>query len=222
VLDTTLAVPVLVVEDDLIVQLRLKNILLGLGYPAETLLFAANLAQAQKNLAAHSIALALVDLGLADGNGLDFIQNMRLAQPNSLILVISAWSTQTAILNAIQAGATGYVLKERDDLEVSLAITSVLRGGAPIDPFIAGNILKIILKLSVHSSSTALSSPLLSNRELQILQLIAQGLSNKEIADQLYLSRYTVECHVKHIYRKLSVSNRAKAINTARTIGLLH
>ena len=145
-----------------------------------------------------------------------------------MILVISAWSTEDAILNALSAGATGYVLKERDDLEVSLSIKSVLRGGAPIDPFIAQKILKQLHFNEKNNSNK--TSPIqkvmdqdsvLSKRELGILELVSQGLSNKEIADQLNLSRYTVESHIKHIYRKLAVCNRAKAIDTARNLGLL-
>ena len=143
-------------------------------------------------------------------------------------MVISAWSTEDAILNALSAGATGYVLKERDDLEVSLSIKSVLRGGAPIDPFIAQKILKQLqlnekygTNKTTNDTKIVENEAVLSKREMGILELVSQGLSNKEIADQLSLSRYTVESHIKHIYRKLAVCNRAKAIDTARHLGLL-
>ena len=215
----TLPVPVLILEDDAVMQQRLEKILVELGYQSEHLLFCFNLAEAVSTLEKQPISLALVDLGLPDGNGISFIEKLREQDPTSLILVISAWSVQNLIFGAIEAGATGYVLKERDDFEVTLALHSLLRGGAPIDPFIAQHILAKVINVPKKIEDD--KPQILSPRELEILNLVAEGLSNKEIADKTFISRYTVECHIKHIYRKLSVSSRAKAISTARGIGLL-
>jgi len=227
--ELSLPVPVIIVEDEPLIQKRLADILLNIGYLKSDLLFAQNLVQANEQLQSHSASFALVDLGLPDGNGIDFIITLKDYDPTITILVISAWSTEDSIFNALSAGATGYVLKERDDLEVSLAIRSVLRGGAPIDPFIAQKILKQLqfndkntLDKSLNNLKISDNNSVLSRRELEILELVAQGLSNKEIADQLSISRYTVESHIKHIYRKLAVCNRAKAIDTARNLGLLN
>ncbi|KAF1042183.1 MAG: D(-)-tartrate dehydratase [Delftia tsuruhatensis] len=151
----------------------------------------------------------------------DLIAEMRSADPAVGILVISAWSTEDAILAALRAGATGYVLKERDDLEVSLSIRSVLRGGAPIDPFIARRVIAELQGAAPATPESSGTESTLSARESQILRLVADGLTNREIAEQLHLSRYTVECHIKHIYRKLAVSSRTRAVNTARVRGLL-
>ena len=172
------------------------------------------------------MSLALVDLGLPDGNGIELIEQLRAKDSNVLILVISAWSTQNSLFSAIQAGATGYVLKERDDTEVIMAIRSILRGGAPIDPFIAREILSQISVQKPQEIAKLFKQPdedieQLTNREHEILNLVAQGLSNREIAEQLFVSRYTVESHIKHIYRKLSVSKRTKAVSTARSLGIL-
>lgn len=226
--DLSLPVPVIVVEDEPLIQKRLNDILLAIGYQTENLYFAQDLSQANKLLEKYSASFALVDLGLPDGNGIEFIETLKKYDPTITVLVISAWSTEDAILNALSAGATGYVLKERDDLEVSLSIRSVLRGGAPIDPFIAQKILKQLQLNEKYSSNkitteqrTNENETVLSKREMGILELVSQGLSNKEIADQLSLSRYTVESHIKHIYRKLAVCNRTKAIDTARHLGLL-
>ncbi|MFU8926764.1 response regulator [Acinetobacter puyangensis] len=222
--ELTLPIPVLIVEDDAAIQHRLKDLLLNLGYQQDMLIFAQTLQAALDILKQQPVSFALVDLGLPDGNGKTFIEALRHLDPSCPILVISAWSTQDAILGAIQAGATGYVLKERDDLEVSMSIRSILRGGAPIDPFIAQQILsKLISPLSnaPRSTENIAEKGLLSHREHEILELVAKGMSNKEIAEFIHLSRYTVECHIKHIYRKLSVSSRAKAINTARSLGIL-
>ncbi|MFM6905941.1 MAG: LuxR C-terminal-related transcriptional regulator [Acinetobacter tjernbergiae] len=216
-----LPVPVLILEDDTIMQQRLKTILLGFGYTEDVLIFAQTLSQARHSIQHSPISFALVDLSLPDGNGIGFIENLRQIDEASPILVISAWSTQEVILQAIYAGATGYILKERDDFEVSLSIRSLLRGGAPIDPFIAQQILSKISYELKEKNIVSKANDILSNREYEILQLIAQGMSNREIADFLHLSKYTIECHIKHIYRKFSVSSRSKAINTARSLGLL-
>ncbi|MGO3889820.1 MAG: response regulator [Paenalcaligenes sp.] len=226
--ELTLPAPVLIVEDDNLVQQRLDLILQQLGYTPDALVFAANLAEARAKLAEHPVALALVDLGLPDGNGLDLIAELSAADPALGILVISAWSTEDAILAALRAGATGYVLKEREDVEVALSIRSVLRGGAPIDPFMAR---RIIAELQPAPAAPAVApqppeptqaaNGTLTVREQEILQLVADGLTNREIAEKLELSRFTVECHVKHIYRKLAVSSRTRAVVIARSQGLL-
>lgn len=222
-----LPAPVLVVEDDAFIRQRLAGILLQLGYQPDALLFAENLAEARNTVQDTPIALALVDLGLPDGNGMDLITELRNGDPALGILVISAWSTEDVLLSALRAGATGYVLKERDDLEVSLSIRSVLRGGAPIDPFMARRIIAELQPAPAPSSgpenhaTPAVEDAKLSTRETQILGLVADGLANREIAEQLFLSRYTVECHIKHIYRKLAVSSRVRAVKEARTRGLL-
>jgi RNA polymerase sigma factor (sigma-70 family) len=225
--ETILPVPVIILEDELIIQNRLRRILTDLGYENETLHFVFNLKEAFEKIEEIPISLALVDLGLPDGNGVEFIEKLRERDSSALILVISAWSTQSSLFSAIKAGATGYVLKERDDSEVLLAIRSILRGGAPIDPFIAREILSQIAvqensqDKSEHREALPSDMEALTNREKEILDLVAQGLSNREISEQLFVSRYTVESHIKHIYRKLSVSKRTKAVSAARTLGII-
>lgn len=218
-----LAAPVLVVEDDPTVTQRLCALLLGMGYDASALLWAQSMQEARHLYLQEPIALALVDLGLPDGSGNTVITEMRAHDPALMILVISAWSTEEAILGALRAGATGYLLKERDDLELRLGIASTLRGGAPIDPFIAKRLMQEFSSAPAAASSpdseTAL--PTLSAREHEILQLVAEGMTNREIAEHLHLSRYTVECHVKKIYQKLAVSSRTRAIHLARQHGLI-
>jgi DNA-binding NarL/FixJ family response regulator len=221
--EQALPAPVLVVEDDSLMRQRLERILADLGYSHELVTFASTLAEARQCVSVQPLAMVLVDLGLPDGNGIELISELRGKNPDVLILVISAWTTEESILGALRAGATGYVLKERDDLEVSLSIRSVLRGGAPIDPFIARRILMLLPtgELRKPDQPAGAEVAVLSAREGEILELVSQGLSNREIAEQLTISRYTVECHIKHIYRKLEVSSRTRAVNEARQRGIL-
>ncbi|WP_407714624.1 LuxR C-terminal-related transcriptional regulator [Comamonas testosteroni] len=220
--ESILPSPLLVVEDEPLIRNRLESILRGLGYADDALIFCGTLKQARAQLAEHPVAMALVDLGLPDGSGIDLISQLRAADPGMGILVISAWSTEDAILSALRAGANGYVLKERDDLEVTLSIRSVLRGGAPIDPFIARRIIAELQPAQPTEAHKAMPpEAVLSAREIQILKLVADGMTNREIAESLFLSRYTVECHVKNIYRKLAVPSRTKAVSEARARGLL-
>jgi len=215
--------PLLIVEDEPAMQLRLHGILGILGYDDEALSFTASIADANALMARQPFAMVLVDVGLPDGNGIDLIRALHAVDAALPILVISTWSTEQTIVSALQAGATGYMLKERDDFEIGLSIRSVLRGGAPIDPFVAKHILQLIDtgtgKTQQHAPPT-LRSPL-SKREIEILELVSKGLANLEISDLLSLSRSTVECHIKNIYKKLAVNSRTQAIFEARAHGLL-
>ena len=220
-----LPTPVLVVENEPLIQQRLARILAQLGYQPDMLCFASTLAAARQLAAQRHYALALVDLGLPDGNGTALIAALRAQDATMGILVISAWSTEEAILQALRAGATGYLLKERDDLEVMLSIRSVLRGGAPIDPFIAR---RVMIEFQQQPASPAVApmaaaseDDALSPREIDILQQVANGLSHRETAERLHISRHTVEAHIRNIYRKLSVNSRLRAITEARARGLM-
>lgn len=220
-----LPTPVLVVEDEPLIQQRLARILAQLGYQPDMLCFASTLAAARQLAAQRHYALALVDLGLPDGNGTALIAALRAQDATMGILVISAWSTEEAILQALRAGATGYLLKERDDLEVMLSIRSVLRGGAPIDPFIARRVMIEFQQQPVLSAvapmAAASEDDALSPREIDILQQVANGLSHRETAERLHISRHTVEAHIRNIYRKLAVNSRLRAISAARARGLM-
>ena len=223
--ESILPSPLLVVEDEPLIQQRLARILAQLGYQPDMLCFASTLAAARQLAAQRHYALALVDLGLPDGNGTALIAALRAQDATMGILVISAWSTEEAILQALRAGATGYLLKERDDLEVMLSIRSVLRGGAPIDPFIAR---RVMIEFQQQPASPAVApmaaaseDDALSPREIDILQQVANGLSHRETAERLHISRHTVEAHIRNIYRKLSVNSRLRAITEARARGLM-
>ncbi|ALS60705.1 response regulator transcription factor [Pandoraea norimbergensis] len=239
--------PLLLVEDDPATQTRMRSILTSLGYTDDAVHVAGSLAQARAILADQPFALTLIDVGLPDGSGIDLIGELHARDPALPILVISAWSTEQIIVGALRTGATGYLLKERDDTEIALSIRSALRGGAPIDPFVARHILSLVgvtrpsqaavsppaasggsgtgrglgLGQGQSQTQTADAAPALSPREIEILGLVAKGMTNREIAALLSISSLTVACHIKNIYKKLAVNSRTQAVFEARTFGLL-
>lgn len=204
-------------------HVRMRSILGELGYDDEALSFASSMAEAKRLLEAQPFAMAFIDVGLPDGNGIDLIRDLHKRDRALPILVISAWRDQQIILNALQLGATGYLLKERDDIEILLSIRSILRGGAPIDPFVAQHILRMIgpATAPVDDAPATAAPPVLTPREIEILTMVSKGFTNKEIAELMTLSHLTVECHVRNIYKKLAVRSRTEAVFEARAHGFL-
>lgn len=213
--------PVLIVEDDPPMQVRLCGLLVALGYPAGDLAVVADMADARALYDERPFALALIDIHLPDGSGIDLIGEWHEDDPGLPMLVVSAFSTAPLIVSAIQAGATGYLLKQRSDDEITAAIGASLRGGAPIDPFVARHILGLVGQDRPAGVAAALSADGFTERQIEILNLVDQGLTNKEIAECLLLSHRTVEGHIKSLYRKLAVRSRTQALFEARARGLL-
>jgi DNA-binding NarL/FixJ family response regulator len=219
--------PALVVEDDPAMRERLAYVLSTLGCDEPQIAWAESVAAAKELLDERDFGVALVDIGLPDGSGVELIGWMRVHCPKIPAVVISAWRTEEIIFAALRAGAIGYLLKERDDLELSIALRSIEQGGAPIDPAIARRILGWIAAQQPSLSAvlaTDAPPPLpvaLTPRERKILELVAQGLSNRDMAESLSISRLTVECHTKNIYRKLAVTSRTEAVFQGRRHGLL-
>jgi DNA-binding NarL/FixJ family response regulator len=218
---------ILVVDDEPQMLERLRRILATLDLDGAALRCAGDVASAKTLIGdGTSLAMALIDLGLPDGNGIELIAWLRERDETVPILVISAWSTEEMIVGALRAGASGYILKERDDLEIAMSLKNVLKGGSPIDPFIARRILGLIGK-PASSASTSLDEidttlhHSLSEREVDILTRVAKGMSNSEIAGATQLSKWTVGTHIRNIYRKLAVKSRTQAVHEARLHGLL-
>lgn len=212
---------VLIVEDDPLARARMQALMQGLIEPQGRIETAADLAAARARLQQTSFALALVDVQLPDGSGIDLIAWMSAHAPQMPSVIVSAWAEEETILAAVQAGAIGYLLKDRDDDELRLSLKSLQRGGAPIDPLIARRILALLPPAPVRAPEPEPASQL-SEREREILRLVAQGFSNREIAELVALSKLTIECHTKNIYRKLAVGSRTAAVFEARALGLLN
>lgn len=157
---------------------------------------------------------ALIDLGLPDGRGEELLGD--ISGLPTLCLVMTVFADETHVIRAIEAGAVGYLLKDREPQEITQAILDVIDGGSPISPSIARHILNRFRA----PIACKLDNPL-TDRESEVLSLIAKGLTYEEIADALELSVHTVTSHIQHIYRKLSVRSRGEAVFEATQLGLV-
>lgn len=163
--------------------------------------------------------IVLTDIGLPDGSGIDIIHACADADWTVDNIVISIFGDEARVVQAIQAGAKGYILKGSEQRKIGDDILSVLSGGCPISPSIARHLLSIIKKDGAHSSIS--NNVRLTEREAEILTSIARGYKRHEIAKQLGIVEGTVNNHITKIYRKLEVSSNMEAVVRASRIGLL-
>lgn len=207
----------LIVEDEARTRARLAGVIAA--QPQFALQAAvATLAEARAALAAAVPHVLLLDLGLPDGSGVELIaETRRLPQPPE-VLVISVMGDEASVLNAIQAGAGGYLLKDSGDAAVVAAIEQLLEGGAPLSPSIAVHLMR---RLQAPAASMARPSVELTAREQELLRLIAKGLSYDEVAQLTGLRYNTIASYAKELYRKLQVSGRAEAAFEAVQLGLV-
>jgi two-component system nitrate/nitrite response regulator NarL len=159
----------------------------------------------------------LLDLNLPGMNGLQALPFFRQAIPEIKIIILTQSDKETDVLDAIQKGTNGYMLKSATNKEIIEGIHTVMNDGASLDPKVARFILQTLKHLPKKKKA---ETSALTNKELEVLSLIAQGMEQQEIAAHLNISRNTVATHVKHIYQKLEVPNAPAAINKAHNLGL--
>jgi DNA-binding NarL/FixJ family response regulator len=209
---------VAIIEDDPV----MRDLLCGAVDACEDMMVtstADNVARASGMIEAGGYDVLLCDLGLPDGSGITLIRQEALTGRDTDILVITIFANQNKVLDAIRAGARGYLLKDERIEDCIEAIRNIRRGGSPISPIIARQLLGQITP-EVSQPSAPLASPL-SEREVEVLNLLSRGFSNSECADILTVSANTIGTHVKNIYRKLEVNSRAEALFEATSQGLL-
>lgn len=158
--------------------------------------------------------IALVDLSLKDESGLDLIKDLRARHPSLPILAVSIHSEALYAARTIKAGAKGYVAKQEATFELLAAIRKVLAGQIYVSERIATHVMNV---LAGGADATEGSMDLLSNRELQVLQLIGSGKTTREIAQALHLSIKTIETYRGNIKQKLSLENATKLVQFATT-----
>lgn len=161
----------------------------------------------------------LCDLGLPDGSGIDLIREIRVVSPATRSLVVTVFADEQHVLDAIAAGAQGYLLKDGSAQYIAQSIEDLLAGGSPISPPIARYLLQRFQQPPAPAPRDE-TSPL-TDREREILTLVAKGFNATEVGELLGIAYRTVTTHVQHIYRKLEVSSRSEAVFEAVNLGLI-
>lgn len=171
---------------------------------------AGSLAEARENLATLP-DVALVDLGLPDGHGSQLISEMQ-AKGDVKVLVVTIFDDRQSVLKAIHSGADGYLVKESTGSEIVESIETLMDGGSPISAAAAIHLMDLVKNAPDPEPQLHDSDVKLTPRETELLQLFAKGLTYREAAECLGISRHTVGDHIKSIYRKLAVTSRAEAV----------
>lgn len=181
--------------------------------------WAATAREALQALQSHQPDVLLVDLGLPDTSGIHVIEHGHKLYPQCDIMVVSVFGDEGSVLSSIEAGATGYLLKDDSEEDFVARIFELRAGGSPITPIIARRILQRFQ--SPARADSGLTQPL-SERETEVLNLLARGFAYQEIARLLDVSPHTVGTYVKRLYEKLQVHSRGEAVFEGQRMGLLH
>ncbi|CAA9545130.1 MAG: Regulatory protein, LuxR:Response regulator receiver [uncultured Thermomicrobiales bacterium] len=207
---------ILIVDDHPVFRYGLRALL---GAEADVAL----VGEAESGEAAIALAtelapdVVLMDLNLPDLNGIEATRRILAASPHVAVLVVTMFEDDDSVFAAMRAGARGYLLKGADGDETLRAIRAVANGEAIFSPAIARRIME---HFAARPVGPPVAFPELTEREREILDLLAAGLTNAAIADRLSLSSKTVRNHVSNVFSKLQVADRAEAIIRAREAGL--
>lgn len=174
----------------------------------------------QNLVASHQPDLVLMDLKMPGVNGIQATQKIRSSFPNVKILILTTYDDDEWLFDAIRAGAAGYLLKDTPAISLIQAIKGTIEGETYLDPNVAGKVLNQVAHQKQQVSPA--SHIQLSDREMEVLQLLAHGLANADIARELYLSEGTVRNYTSAIFTKLGVNDRTQAVLAALRYGLVN
>ena len=180
---------------------------------------AATGAEVVARAAALTPDVVLLDLEMPGMDGVEALRQIRAARPDAPILVFTAFDTDERIVSAVRAGAQGYLLKGAPREELFKAIRVVSEGGSLLQPVVAS---KLLQHMSQQTHEREAAADVLTDREREVLQLLAQGKTNKEIAAALVISERTAKFHVGSILSKLGAGNRTEAVTIAAQRGLVN
>jgi DNA-binding NarL/FixJ family response regulator len=209
---------ILLLEDLPEIRAWLKTLVLQV-FPGAHISECARVHDALQLVSAERFSLALIDLGLPDGSGVDVVAALREAQPEAQSVVVTIHDDDDHLFPALQAGAFGYLLKEQARELLAEQLQRISQGEPPLSPSIARRVIAYFASQPKPTAS-AMPDVSLTERESEVLLRVAKGFTLPEIGVQLGLSRHTIADYVKQIYRKLNVSSRAEAALEAQRLGL--
>ncbi|MFN8472366.1 MAG: response regulator transcription factor [Anaerolineae bacterium] len=163
--------------------------------------------------------LILMDLRMPEMGGVEAMEKIRAASPDIKFLVLTTYDTDEMIVGALEAGASGYLLKDAPREELFTAIRTVAQGEALLQPSVTARLLARMREKPKPSTTSPEEE--LSAREVEVLQLVARGQANKEIAARLNITEATVKTHLAHIFQKLAVNDRTEAVTVALQRGII-
>jgi DNA-binding NarL/FixJ family response regulator len=210
---------ILLLEDLPEIRAWLK-VLVTQVFPQAHISEAARVHDALELVSAVKFDLALVDLGLPDGSGVDVVAALREKQPEAQSVVVTIHDDDEHLFPALQAGAFGYVLKEQARELIAEQLNRMSQGEPPLSPSIARRVIAYFAAQAKPQAKDTIPHVQLTDRENEVLLRVAKGFTLPEIGVQLNLSRHTIADYVKQIYRKLNVSSRAEAALEAQRMGL--
>ncbi len=212
---------ILLLEDLPEIRAWLRKLVLQV-FPGATISESSRVQDALALVAGVKFDLALVDLGLPDGSGVDVVTRLRDMQPEAQSVVVTIHDDDEHLFPALQAGAFGYILKEQARELITEQLQRISQGEPPLSPSIARRVMAYFSAKAKPQSASANAMPAvnLTDRESEVLLRVAKGYTLPEIGVQLGLSRHTIADYVKQIYRKLNVSSRAEAALEAQRLGL--
>ena len=190
-------------------------------FPRAMISEASRVKEAIELAASLKFDLALIDLGLPDGSGVEVVASLREKQPDTQSVVVTIHDDDEHLFPALQAGAFGYILKEQAREQIAEQLQRMSQGEPPLSPSIARRVISYFAAQSQpREQPLNLPGVALTERENEVLLRVAKGFTLPEIGVQLGLSRHTIADYVKQIYRKLNVSSRAEAALEAQRLGL--
>jgi DNA-binding NarL/FixJ family response regulator len=209
---------ILLLEDLPEIRTWLKALVMQV-FPNAQIVECARVHDALAQVSAQKFDLALIDLGLPDGTGVDVVSALRESQPDAQSVIVTIHDDDDHLFPALQAGAYGYILKEQSRELITEQLQRISQGEPPLSPSIARKVIAYFAA-QAKPQANALPHVQLTERESEVLLRVAKGFTLPEIGVQLGLSRHTIADYVKQIYRKLNVSSRAEAALEAQRMGL--
>ena len=201
------AIRIAIIEDDAPFARALEKYFALRGSGIECLAIHATAEEALRQLPPNPPTVALVDINLPEMSGIECIGRLKTQCPDLLCLVLTSYDDRSSIFDALKAGASGYLLKRTPPAEIVTAIEQVCHGGSPMSPHIARQVVSFFHRTPAPKSPVALT-----DREREVIELLASGSMYKEIAEHLAITLETVRSHIKKIYDKLHAHSRTEAV----------